>query len=368
LLASEKSLQLNHDSFGRMARRLGVPATLEDRKLAVTHLGWSRRWKTCIGAIAAIAGLAIGALAIYRLTGPSEEARKQYWATSLSRTVEGALLQGLQEAVARGEVGWLDVDPKYPVPAMTAGVNLILYHVGGNCYIGSDCDRFPASEPTGDQWGGTERMIDLNDPQTRKLVVADLIGIVRQGDELAPNGSIIGVHLDNVHRLDADGLAKVFNDYLQAVEAAKREGLISTTRTVGYVAKNNAEAFRKALSRQLLSAAPLYQINENATLSQDGELDDDSRVAQGTGRRYGIPVFLKTFGTDVAYTTEQDGNEVDVTVSQDMTKRMAQLPNISGAAWSPNERRYQPTLFAQGSRVRPVLFPYGSRLGKWLDF
>ena len=103
-------------------------------------------------------------------------------------------------------------------------------------------------------------------------------------------------------------------------------------------------------------------------LSQDGELDDDSRVAQDIGRRYGIPVFLKTFGTDVAYTTRQDGDEVDVFVSQDMTKRMAQLPNIAGAAWSPNERRYQPTLFAQGSAVRPALFPYGSRLGKWLDW
>ena len=130
-------------------------------------------------------------------------------------------MQGLQEAVARGEVGWLDVDPKFPVPAMTAGVNLILYHVGGNCYIGSDCDRFPASQPTGDRWGGSERTLDLNDPQTRKLVVADLIEIVQQGDKLAPEGSIVGVHLDNVHKLDADGLAKMFNDYLQAVGPQK---------------------------------------------------------------------------------------------------------------------------------------------------
>ena len=334
----------------------------------MTHFTLSRSWKILIGGIGAVAALAIGTLAIFCLMGPFGEAKKQYWATSLSSTVEGALLQGLQEAVARGEVGWLDVDPKFPVPAMTAGVNLILYHVGGNCYIGSDCDRFPASQPTGDRWGGSERTLDLNDPQTRKLVVADLIEIVQQGVKLAPEGSIVGVHLDNVHKLDADGLAKMFNDYLQAVAAAKEQGLISKTRTVGYVAKNNAEAFRKALAQQLLSAAPLYQINENAMLSQDGELDDDSRVAQDIGRRYGIPVFLKTFGTDVAYTTKQDGDEVDVFVSQDMTKRMAQLPNIAGAAWSPNERRYQPTLFAQGSAVRPALFPYGSRLGKWLDW
>lgn len=318
--------------------------------------------------IAVVAVLAVGGLLIYRLLQTSAQAKKQYWATSLSRTVEPALLQGLQDAVARGEVGWLDVDPKFPVPSLTAGVNLILYHVGGNCYIGSDCDRFPTSQPTGDRWGGTERTLDLNDAQTRKVVVADLVEIVQQGDKLAPEGSIVGVHLDNVHKLDADGLARMFNDYLQAVAAAKDQGLISKTRTVGYIAKNNAEAFRKALSHQLLSAAPLYQINENAMLGEDGTLDDDSRVAQDIGRRYGIPVFLKTFGTDVAYTTKQDGNETNVYVSQEMTRRMAELPDIAGAAWSPDEKRYQPTLFAQGAAVRPALFPYGSLLGRWLDF
>jgi hypothetical protein len=338
-----------------------------DRKLAVTHFVLSRSWKVRIGGIAAVSGLAIGALLISWLMGAFGESKKQYWATSLSRTVDGGLLQGLQEAVARGEVGWLDVDPKFPVPAMTPGVNLILYHVGGNCYIGADCDRFPASEPTGDQWGDKERMIDLNDPETRKIVVADLLGIVRQADELAPNGSTVGVHLDNVHRLDADGLAGIFNEYLQAVEAARQQGLISKTRMVGYIAKNNPEAFREALDQRLLDAAPLYQINENAISSRDGMLDDDSRIAQQIGRRYGIPVFLKTFGTDVAYTIEQDGNQVNVHVSPDMTRRMAQIPSISGAAWSPDEARYQPTLFAQGSPVRQVLFPYPSRLAKWLN-
>jgi hypothetical protein len=324
-------------------------------------------WKARIGLVAVVCGLAIGALLIFWLIGASGESKRQYWATSLSSTVDGGLLQGMREAVARGEVGWLDVDPKFPVPAMTAGINLILYHVGGNCYIGSDCDRFPASEPTGDRWGDKERMINLNDPQTRKIVVADLIGIARQGDELAPMGSIVGVHLDNVHRLDADGLARIFNDYLQAVEAARQQGLISQTRVIGYIAKNNPEAFSAALDQRLLAAAPLYQINENATLSRDGVLDDDSRVAQQIGRRYGIPVFLKTFGTDVAYTVEQSGNQVNVYVSQEMISRMAQKPSISGAAWSPDEARYQPTLFAQGSPVRPVLFPYPSRLARWLN-
>ena len=280
------------------------------------------------------------------------ESSKQYWATSLSDTVDSGLLQGLQDAVAKKEVGWLDVDPKSPVPAVAPGINLIFYHVGGNCYIGSDCDRFPSSKPTGDRWGDEEREIDLNDTETRRIVVADLIGIVRQADELAPKGATVGVHLDNVHKLGADVLARVFNDYLDAVVSAKREGLISKTRTVGYIAKNNPEGFKKALDQKLLRTPPLYQINENAKLGPDGALDKNSRAAQDIGRRYHIPVFLKTFGTDVAYTTEQDGKSVDVNVSEDMTRQMAKKPYISGAAWSADEARYQPTLFAQGSPVK----------------
>ena len=75
--------------------------------------------------------------------------------------------------MGRGDVSWLDVDPEIAVQARAPGINLIFYHVGDNCYIGSDCERFPASRPTGDQWGDTERTIDLNDPRTRKIVVAD---------------------------------------------------------------------------------------------------------------------------------------------------------------------------------------------------
>jgi hypothetical protein len=338
------------------------------RRLAVAHLVLSQRWKILVGAIAVMCGLAAVPPLGSWLMGSFGELKKHYWATSLSRTVDGGLLQGLQEAVARGEVGWLDVDPQFPVPAMAPGINLIVYHVGGNCYVGADCDRFPSSEPTGDRWGERERKIDLNDPRTRQIVVADLIGLVRQADELAPSGSIVGVHLDNVHRLQANGLAGIFNDYLQAAEEAKRQGLISKTRATGYIAKNNPEAFLKALDQRLLSAPPLYQINENATLSRDGTLDGDSRIAQKIGRRYGIPVFLKTFGTDVAYAIEQGGTQVTVYVSQDMTRRMAQMPNVSGAAWSPDEARYQPTLFAQGSPARPVLFAYGNRLARWLNY
>jgi hypothetical protein len=313
-------------------------------------MGW-----TC-----AIAGaLMTGVFTLFSPTGTSAiELRKQYWATSLTGTVDDSLLRGLYEAVARGEVGWLDVDPQNPIPPLAPGINLILYHVGGNCYIGSDCDRFPSSEPTGDRWGSTEHVIDLNDPAARKIVIDDLVMIVLRGDAVAPDGSIVGVHLDNVHRLDAQGLADVFNDFLKAVQAARHQGLISKTREVGYIAKNNPDAFKQALDQNLLDAPPLYQINENAKLSQDGMLDGESRLAQQIGRRYCIPVFLKTFGSDVAYAIEQDGNKMKVYVSVDMTRRMAQMPDISGAAFSVDEKNYQPTIFVQGSPVRQVPFGY----------
>jgi len=302
--------------------------------------------------------VAIGMLLNCWAHGQIAEFKKQYWATSLAGAVDDGLLHGLYEAVARGEVGWLDVDPKHPIPPLALGINLIFYHVGGNCYIGPDCDRFPASQPTGDRWGNTERIIDLDDPAARKIVIEDLIAILRQADESAPAGSIIGVHLDNVHNLNAQGLADVFNDFLRAVEAARLRGLISKTRKVGYIAKNNPDAFKEALEHGLLNAPPLYQINENAKLNQNGILDDASRIAQEIGRRCSIPVFLKTFGSDVAYSIVQDGSKMTVYTSQEMTRRMAQMRYISGAAWSADERNYHPTFFAQGSPVRQV--PFGT--------
>jgi hypothetical protein len=311
-------------------------------------------------AVGSLAGaLMIGVMLASALTDTTGELKKQYWATSLSGAVDDGLLQGLYEAVARDEVGWLDVDPEHPIPLLEPGINLILYHVGGNCYIGSDCDRFPSSEPSGDRWGNTERVIDLHDAAVRKIVIEGLVAIVQRGDELAPPGSIVGVHLDNVHRLGAQGLAGVFNDFLKAVEAARLQGLISSTRKVGYIAKNNPSSFKQALDQNLLDAPPLYQINENASLNQDGILDEASRIAQDIGRRCSIPVFLKTFGSDISYTIEQNGNEVEVGVSQEMTRQIAQMPNISGAAWSADEGSYHPTLFVQGSPVRQV--PFGSR-------
>jgi hypothetical protein len=303
--------------------------------------------------------IAIGVLLVSSASGQIGQLKKQYWATSLAGAVDDDLLQGLYEAVARGEVGWLDVDPKHPMPALASGINLILYHVGGNCYVGSDCERFPSSEPTGDRWGDTERVIDLNDPVTRSIVIGDLVAMVQQADRLAPDGSIVGVHLDNVHRLNAQGLADVFNDFLKAIEAARLQGLVSRTRKIGYIAKNNPGSFKQALDQSLLDAPPLYQINENAKLNADGILDHASRIAQEIGRRCSIPVFLKTFGSDVAYTIEQDSDSVDVDVSREMTRQMAQMPDISGAAWSADEENYHPTFFAQGSPVRQV--PFGSR-------
>src|ERR1700730_5710804 len=150
--------------------------------------------------------LTIGTLLLVALPARSQEFRKQYWATSLSGAVHDTLLQGLDEAVTRGEVGWLDVDWQNGIPKMRRGINLILYHVGGNCYTGSDCDRSPSSEPTGDGWGKTERTIDLTDAAARKVVVDDLLKLAQHADGIAPASSIICVHLDNVHKLDRRGL------------------------------------------------------------------------------------------------------------------------------------------------------------------
>jgi hypothetical protein len=57
---------------------------------------------------------------------------------------------------------------------------------------------------------------------------------------------------------------------------------------------------------------------------------------------------------------DRDGAKDDVYVSADMTSQMAEMPNISGAAWSINEARYHPTIFVQGSPVpqKPLLFGY----------
>jgi hypothetical protein len=318
---------------------------------------WQRKSRTAFACM-----LASGLLLASYLPAKPGDLRKQYWATSLSGSVDDELLSGLYRAIARNEVGWLDVDPTSSIPPLEPSINLILYHVGGNCYVGDDCDRFPSSEPTGDRWGATERQIDLDDPIARKIVIGDLVRIVKQGDKIAPAGSIVGIHLDNVHKLAAQALADTFNEFLAEVEAARKQGSISKSRKVGYVAKNNPKRFAEALEKKLLRAPPLYQINENARLDQEGTLDAGSQIAQEIGSRCSIPVFLKTFGSDVAYTIVPDDSEVNVAVSEDMARQMAQMPNISGVAWSADEGRYHPTLFAQGSGVKHV--PFGAACGE----
>jgi hypothetical protein len=216
--------------------------------------------------------------------------------------------------------------------------------------VPSDLTRRTNFVSTGQQ----ERMIDLGDTAARKVVIADLVRMVEQGDRIAPGGSIIGVHLDNVHRLSAVGLATVFNEFLMEVETARQQGRISKTRKVGYVAKNNPRAFSEALHQKLLDAPPLYLINENARLNEDGVLNGASRVAQDIGRRCNVPVFLMTFGSDVAFTIEQNGRDLNVAVSKEMARQMAQMPNVSGVAWSVDEGSYHPTLFVQGSPVPDV--------------
>lgn len=312
--------------------------------------------RTVINLAMRIGAASIGLLLLFSGGAAWGEPRRQYWATSLSGPVDATILRGLYQAVARGEVGWLDIDAASAIPSLVPRINLILYHVGGNCYTGADCDRFPSSQSTGDRWGDTERALDLKDPATRKIVIEDLVAIVQQGDEVAPPDAIVGVHLDNVHKLTAEGLAALFNEFLSAVQAARRQDRISKTRRVGYVAKNNPKEFNQALDQKLLSAPPLYQINENARLNQEGVLDPDSRLAQEIGRRCSIPVFLKTFGSDIAYTVDEGYETMQVEVSQDMARRMAGMPHISGVAWSADEANYHPTLFEQGEPVREVSF------------
>src|SRR5262249_16680624 len=129
------------------------PGLCPSRGAQVTgYMRWEAtlRWSYAAFISRSLAALGIGVLLIYSLTetAEAEKPRKQYWATSLTSRVDDRILEGLYDAVAHGAIGWLDVDPKYPIPPVSPGINLILYHVGGNCYIGADCDRFPSSAPT----------------------------------------------------------------------------------------------------------------------------------------------------------------------------------------------------------------------------
>src|SRR5262245_33789606 len=62
-----------------------------------------RTWRIgAFGALALYGALAVGTSCLR--PAAAEDFKKHYWATSLSRSVDDAVLQGLYEAVARGEI------------------------------------------------------------------------------------------------------------------------------------------------------------------------------------------------------------------------------------------------------------------------
>jgi len=94
-------------------------------------------------------------------------------------------------------------------------------------------------------------------------------------------------------------------------------------------------------------------------LSDDGVLNSASRLAQEIGRQYCIPVFLKTFGSDEAYTIGQDDDQQTVLrIGGYDAADGAASRNISGVAWSIDEavitRRFS-------CRDRPVHKPAAAR-------
>ena len=283
------------------------------------------------------------------------EWKKQYWATSLARTVDDEVLAGLYEAVARGEVGWLDVDPKFPIPRLTRGINLILYHVGGNCYIGDDCARFPASRPTGDRWGGSERSLDLTDPAVRKVLIEDLVAIVRRGDDIAPEGSIVGIHLDNVHKLDAQGLADMFNEFLAAVEVAREQGRISEDPQ----GRLHREEYSQPLQpgdrrRPAQRAAALSDQRECPPEREGGPRPAlaDRRRARAALQHPGVPQDVR-IGCRV-----RAGWRRSAVSRKRWRGRWRSFRTSRASPGRPMKSSYRPTLFAQGAPVRDV--PFGS--------
>ena len=131
--------------------------------------------------------LAVGALLVLWPADPAGEPKYQYWATSLAGAVDDGLLRGLYQAVARGEVGWLDVDPKHPLPRLDArdqcdplSCRWKLLHRQRLRPI--SCFR----ADRGSMGRHRSASIDLNDPATRKIVIEDLVAIVQQADGSTP--------------------------------------------------------------------------------------------------------------------------------------------------------------------------------------
>jgi len=78
-------------------------------------------------------------------------------------------------------------------------------------------------------------------------------------------------------------------------------------------------------------------------------------LAQEIGRQYCIPVFLKTFGSDEHYDRGKSDDQQTVYVSEDMTRRMAQLPTFPG--WpGRSTKAVSPTIFRAGiaGSTRPL--------------
>jgi hypothetical protein len=90
-----------------------------------------------------VAAVLSGALLLIAVSTAAGELKYQYWATSLSGEVDRALLRGLYQAVNRGEIGWLDVDPQNPMPRLRRTINLVLYHVGGTATSAAIASAFP---------------------------------------------------------------------------------------------------------------------------------------------------------------------------------------------------------------------------------
>jgi hypothetical protein len=130
------------------------------------------------------------------------------------------------------------------------------------------------------------------------------------------------------------------------------------------VAKNNPQAFREALEQNWLDAPPLYQINENARLDRDGVLDPESRIAQQVGKRCRIPVFLKTFGSDIAHTIEENGEQPNVFVTKEMSEEMAQMPDVSGVGSQPSHRGRADSDGPTRGIARPLAAGGGTRRNK----
>ena len=155
------------------------------------------------------------------------------------------------------------------------------------------------------------------------------------------------------------GLADLFNEFLAAVEEARREGRISKDRKVGYVAKNNAAQFQRALEREAARCA--------AALPDPGE-----RRAR-SGRDAGFPFARPPPRPGAAATSRcssrrsaatsltRSRTASEVKVSRAMASRWRRSRTFPASPGRADEEQLPPDLYVQGSPVRQFP-PGGSRL------